>query len=424
MLAKFSVFPTYFISATNVSKIIDSPLSNTNQSASNSWTVKATLLLTSTLTVMSGATISPSLPAMQEYFIEVDNSALLVRLVLTIPALFIAIGGLFAGQLADRVGRKPLLMIAAFVYGIAGASGFILNSLGAILVGRAVLGLAVAGIMTGVTTLIADYYVGQKRADFMGLQAAFMGLGGVVFLSVGGFIADLNWRSPFLIYLSAWAILVAIALFLYEPQRTVNSSGNNGAVASSSMPLGVLAMIYGVAFFYMVAFYLIPVQLPFYLKNISNSSASASGIAIAASTLASSIASLRYGFVKQRFGFVSIVVGAFAIAAVGYFVIGIAGSYKIVLLGLIIAGLGFGLLMPNLNVWLSSIVSDASRGRALGGLTTFFFLGQFVSPIISQPITNSFGLGKTYILMGIALFIVALLFFALKKPIKSWCKSC
>ena len=176
--------------------------------------------------------------------------------------------------------------------------------------------------------------------------------------------------------------------------------------------------------FNMVAFYLIPVQLPFYLKNISNASASASGLAIAASTLASSIASLRYGFVKKRLGYVSIVVTAFAIAAVGYLIIGVAGSYNIVLIGLIVSGLGFGLLMPNLNVWLSSIVSDAARGRALGGLTTFFFLGQFLSPIVSQPITDSVGLGKTYVFTAIALLIVAVVFFAFKKQVKSMCQGC
>ncbi|MEM8674031.1 MAG: MFS transporter [Cyanobacteria bacterium P01_G01_bin.67] len=391
----------------------------------NSIPVKATLLLVSTLTVMSGATIAPSLPAMQEHFADVENSALLVRLVLTIPALFIAIGGLFAGQLVDKIGRKPLLVSSTLVYGLAGSSGFVLNSLGTILFGRALLGLSVAGIMTGVTTLIADYYTGQKRANFMGLQAAFMGLGGVAFLSVGGFIADLNWRFPFLIYLSAWAIMLEIAFTLYEPKREVNNQAQDSSqVTQPRMSISVLAMIYGVALFYMLAFYLIPVQLPFYLKNLSNSSAAASGLAIAASTLASSIASLRYGFVKERLGFVSIVATAFAIASVGYLMIGVAGSYNLVLLGLIVAGLGFGLLMPNLNVWLSSIVPDALRGRTLGGLTTFFFLGQFLSPIIAQPVTNSVGLGQTYIVTGISLLIVAIIFFAFRKQVKSWCQNC
>jgi MFS family permease len=391
---------------------------------SNSLPLKATLLLTSTLTVMSGATIAPSLPAMQEYFADVPNSALLVRLVLTIPAFFIAIGGLFAGQLVDRLGRKPLLIGSALLYGIAGSSGFILNSLGAILVGRALLGLSVAGIMTGVTTLIGDYYTGQTRANFMGLQAAFMGLGGVVFLSVGGFIADLNWRFPFLIYLSAWAILIAIALTIYEPEREIPNQTAPSSTIKPTMPIGVLAMIYGVAWFYMVAFYLIPVQLPFYLQNLSNASAAASGLAIAASTLASAIASLRYGFVKERLGFVSIVVIAFGVAAVGYLIIGIAGNYNVVLIGLIIAGLGFGLLMPNLNVWLSSIIPDVLRGRALGGLTTFFFLGQFLSPLVSQPITNEIGLAKTYSFTGVCLLIVAIALLALRKQINSFCQNC
>ena len=395
-----------------------------NQSKPNSLAVKITLLLTSTLTVMSGATIAPSLPAMQEHFAQVPDSELLVRLVLTVPALFIAIGGTFVGQLLDRLGRKPLLIASTLLYGFAGGSGLVLNSLGTLLVGRAILGLAVAGIMTGVTTLIADYYTGQKRADFMGLQAAFMGLGGVAFLSVGGLVADLNWRFPFLIYLLAWAITGAIAITLHEPKLAANHGNRSGLADNSKMPIGVLAMIYSVALFYMLAFYLIPVQLPFYLRNLSNASASASGLAIAASTLASSIASLRYGFVKERLGFVTIVVVSLGVAAIGYLIIGLAASYNLVLLGLIVAGLGFGLLMPNLNVWLSSMIPDALRGRALGGLTTFFFLGQFLSPIVSQPITNIVGLGRTYMTIGIALLIIAIAFRVLKNQIRSFCQNC
>ena len=391
----------------------------------DSLPTKVTLLLTSTLTVMAGATIAPSLPAMQEYFNNVENSQLLVQLVLTIPALFIAIAGLFAGQLVDKFGRKPLLIISTLLYGLAGSSGFVLNSLGTILIGRVWLGLSVAGLMTSVTTLIADYYTGQKRANFMGLQAAFMGLGGFVFLSVGGFLADISWRFPFLIYLSAWLILVAIIVIIYEPDYQTNSHTEDSAkIEQPSLPIAVLAMIYAIALWDMVVFYLIPVQLPFYLQNISNASASASGLAIATATLAGSLASLRYGFIKERLGFVSIIVLAFTIAAVGYFIIGISGSYNTVLLGLIIAGLGFGLIIPNLNVWLSSIIPDAIRGRALGGLTSSFFLGQFLSPLISQPITNSLGFGKTYSFTGGALLVIALILLVLKKQVQSFCQSC
>ena len=50
-------------------------------------------------------------------------------------------------------------------------------------------------------------------------------------------------------------------------------------------------------------------------------------------------------------------------------------------------GAAAGLLMPNLNLWTSELVSAAQRGRALGYLTTAFFLGQFFSPIVTLPAT-------------------------------------
>ncbi len=58
-----------------------------------------------------------------------------------------------------------------------------------------------------------------------------------------------------------------------------------------------------------------------------------------------------------------------------------------VLIGLAIGGLGIGLLIPNMSVCLTSYTPAALRGKFLGGLTTSFFLGQFISPFISQPLS-------------------------------------
>ena len=79
-----------------------------NQTNSDSILTKITLILVSTLTVMSGATIAPSLPAMREYFAEVPHADYLVRLVLTLPALLIGslLGALFAIILQPDVIRE------------------------------------------------------------------------------------------------------------------------------------------------------------------------------------------------------------------------------------------------------------------------------------------------------------------------------
>jgi MFS family permease len=386
------------------------------------WILKLTLLLTSTLTIMAGATIAPSLPAMQNHFADVENAEFWVRLLLTTPALLIALGAPLVGQLVDTLGRKPLLMASALLYGIAGSSGFLLDSLLQMLIGRAFLGLAVAGIMVSATTLIADYYQGDRRSSFMGLQAAFMSLGGVVFLSVGGFIADINWRFPFLIYLFSWLLLPGIIWALYEPASTQTenpSTSSPSAVDQTEVktPFKLLGLIYGSALILQIVFYMIPVQLPFYLGQLSGASASQSGLAIALVTLFAAIASMNYGKIKQKFSHIQVLAISFVLIGLGYIGVGLVGSYNLVLLVLIPAGFGLGMLTPNLNVWTTITVPTALRGRALGGLTTCLFLGQFLSPIVTQPLNQAIKLAGTYGLAGVLMVVLGTLFWIYQQKI-------
>ncbi|HEY9658136.1 MAG TPA: MFS transporter [Allocoleopsis sp.] len=378
----------------------------------NSPLVKATLLLSSSLTVMAGATIAPSLPAMRDYFAATANADYWVRLILTVPALFIAIGAPFVGTAIDRFGRKPLLAFAVLLYGIAGTSGAVLNDIGMILVGRVLLGLSVAGIMTTATALIADYYTGAARAQFLGFQAGFMGLGGVLFLSLGGFLADVNWRMPFLIYLLALLILPLVVLVLPEPNRTEATQSLRDD-ATEVFPWHIAGLTYLAALLSQIVFYLIPVQLPFYLKQLVNATASQSGLAIALATLFSAASAISYKQIKARLSFISIYAIAFLSMAIGYLVISVSPTYATVLVGLAIAGTGLGLLMPNMNVCLTSVTPGSLRGRVLGGLTTAFFLGQFVSPILSQPLSSVVGLDMTYRLAGGLMLVMGAIALAL-----------
>jgi MFS family permease len=377
----------------------------------NTLSVRLTLLVISTLTVMAGATIAPSLPAMKQFFESVENADYLVRLVVTAPALFIAIGAPVVGVLIDRLGRKPLLAVALVSYGLAGSSGIWLNEIGLILVGRAFLGISVAGIMVTATALIADYYTGPARGQFLGLQAAFMALGGVVFLSVGGFLADVNWRMPFALYLVALLLAPCVLVFLPEPQRIVTDEPAARSIQDNTtqFPARLVALTYAIALLSQIVFYTIPVQLPFYLQTLVQASAFQSGLAIALCSFFSAVTSLLYQRIKARLNFVNIYGIAFLNIALGYGLLSLAQGYELIIPGLAIAGLGLGLLMPNMNFCLTSVTPDTARGRVLGGLTTGFFLGQFTSPLISQPLSNAIGIDSTYGLAGavMGLFTIA-----------------
>ena len=386
-----------------------------NQNSFKSLACKAVLLFAGTLTVMSGIAVSPSLPVMENYFsqdLNTVNIEILIRLVITLPALFIVIGSPISGIIIDRFGRKLLLLAGVVFYGFAGASGFILNDLPSILIGRAFLGLSVACIIVSSTTLIADYYTGAARSNFMGLQAAFMGLAGVIFLPLSGALATINWRYSFLVYLFSWLLIPLVIFSIYEPNRiqikkkiTVNNQ-----VSDSKIPIGLLLIIFGITTFTQIIFYLIPVQLPFYLRGLINATPQQIGNAVACCNLFSVTASLFYSRLRTKLDFVSILPIIFGLLGTGCCIIGSVNSYNFVLFGLAISGLGLGLLIPNMTVWISAVVPDAIRGRAIGGLSTALFLGQFLSPIVAQPVSLKFGLSSTYIYAGGLLLIFGIIF--------------
>lgn len=360
---------------------------------------KLTLLLAASLTVMAGATISPSLPALKAQFIDVPDADLLVRLVVTLPALFIALCAPLAGLVIDTVGRRRLIVAATLLYALAGASGLVLDGLGAILVGRALLGVAVAGVMTTSITLVADYFKGDERARFMGLQASFMAFGGVVFLLVGGGLADLHWRGPFAVYLVALLLVPMMLIALPEPGSEAGAPAP-GERVNGPPPFGLIALLYPLSLFQMAAFYTVPVQVPFYLREMGVEGASAAGLAVAVSTLTAGLLSLLYAPIRRMLSNAAIFAFAYGTVAVAFVVVASAQTYPIVLLGLGLMGVGFGVTMPNFSIWLMAATPTSLRGRIVGGLTTFFFLGQFLSPVYSQPLARLLGLSDMFLITG------------------------
>lgn len=369
---------------------------------------QGTLLLASMLTIMAGATIAPALPAIQREFANAPNAEVLVGLVLTMHGLFIAVGSPIIGALADRYGRRWLLLVSTGVYALAGGSGFVLDSLVAILAGRAVLGLAVAGVMVTVTALITDYYEENRRDTILGRQGAFMSIGGVVLLPLAGVLTDIGWRVPFLLYTVALVLLPAMAFGLPEPSRREPTGDRPVSLDDlrrtlAQLPLGTIGLIAVLGLVGQIIFYMIPIQIPFYLETRTGASSTVIGAALAASTGAGGVASLLYGRIRRSLSVIGIVALTFGFMSIGYAVIGVSGTVLGVVVGLAIAGAGSGFLLTNLNAWIAAVTPESVRGRALSALTSAFFLGQFLSPLVVRPVSDIVSLGATFLGVGVVL---------------------
>ncbi|NNE83874.1 MAG: MFS transporter [Alphaproteobacteria bacterium] len=178
-----------------------------------------TILFASSVAFL-GSTIAPGLPGLYAHYADVANAELLSRLVLTMPALFVALAGPFVGLVIDRYGRRNTLIFSTVGFGVAGMSGLVLESLTAILVGRAFLGVFLVGILISVTALIGDYYSGDERNKVAGLQGAFISFGTLIYTILGGFLAEIHWRAGFVLFAVSFVLIVPMLLSLYEPSRT------------------------------------------------------------------------------------------------------------------------------------------------------------------------------------------------------------
>lgn len=345
--------------------------------------LKLTLLLLSMLTMMAAAIIAPSLPNIALEFQDFPQVELLSKLILSIPALFIAIIAPFAGNYIDRFGRLQLLYIGLIGYAIGGTSAYFLHDLYLILGGRMVLGVSIGMIMTIAATLIGDYFEGESRQRFVGYQSAFIGLAGVIFMSLGGFLATLHWRVPFLIYLFSLCLIPFVFFFLKEPQSTVTTKF--GASISSPPLLKVLFLL-GTLF--MILFYLMPTQLPFLLETIGFTAPSYAGNALAINALGIVVSSFFYSRIKNSFSFPVVAWAALLMISSGYFLTGYSVDFSWILAAVFLAGLGLGLFIANLNFWVLELSPHQIRGKNMGTLTACLFLGQFLSPIIAEPIVQ------------------------------------
>lgn len=322
---------------------------------------------------------------------------------LTIPSIIIALFSPFAGHIVDKWGRLKPLYLGIFLFILGGSSGFYLHDFYSILIGRAILGLGVSLIMTSSTALIGDYFSEELRHKFMAKQGMVVALGGILFITTGGLLAQLHWSYPFAIYFIPILFVPFLMKSLYEPQK--HKHAEDLEVEAKLLP------VYFTAFFVMVLFYMLPTQFPYLIVNILGGKPQTIGFVIATAMTFNALTAMQYAKIKARLSYIQIFSVTFTLFGLGLFIISQASSIAGLFLATAPIGMGFGLLFVNTNSWFLSLVPAHKRGKASGVLTSSLFLGQFASPILFQPIVSAYGIqGLFLIISGVSVLVAVVLF--------------
>lgn len=154
-------------------------------------------------------------------------------------------------------------------------------------------------------------------------------------------------------------------------------------------------------------FYIVPVQMNFLLKDAFQLPNFYTGLTVAAANTVSAVVALSFLSFKSRLSYPLIFAFIFLVMGLGYTLVTFAPNYFVVLLGMLIGGLGFGLIVPAQSAWIMDLVSPQQRAFGVGLVTTAMFLGQFATPIVLQPFIDPSDPFNVYASASKALFVLA-----------------
>ncbi len=355
---------------------------------------QATLIAAALVPMLGGATIAPALPQIRAAFADTPNAAMLTAMILSIHALAIMILSPLAGWIGDRLGRQPILLVGLAGFAIAGTSGSWLPNLPAILAGRLVLGASIALLMTSVTGLVGDLFDEEGRRKLLSRQQAASSAGGLLFMLGAGALATLGWQEAFLMYL-AGAVLFLPALIFLPRIRPAQTSTSADPAGTGRLGRWLIAPVTAM-FMTQLLFYVIPTQIPGLLATDFGASPLQTSMILALMMLTMLPISLLYQRFSKNVAPSALIAVAFAAPTAGFAILSLAESLWSIVAGLMITAAGLAIAGPTLSTWIIALAGDTVRGRAIGILTTGLFAGQFLSPVLTQPIINTLGLRPTF----------------------------
>ena len=375
-----------------------------------------TLIGLAMLPALAIVSLVPNLPQLFEHFKDVPNHELWVPMVLTIPSLCIALFAPLMGLIADKWGRRPLLLAALVSFSFLGLLPMLLDSLPAIIASRFIVGIAEAAILTVSNALMGDYFAGEERQKWLGMQTTVGPVFASALILAGGALGSWSWRGPFALYSLGLVVLLFAVLTLWEPTPSRGLVPGHGqailTVERVHFPWAATAYVGAVTIGVAILYYVQAVQLGRIFSDLGATNPMTTGIVITVASVGVVIGGWSYQRLS-RFsvrGMLAIILIAYG---VGYLGLSQSSSYLLGLPFAVVAQYGNGLALPTLINWALTKYGYEHRGRGMGLWGSCFFVSQFLSPptvLAVQHFSGTFL--KAVGVLGVVCLIIAAILMA------------
>jgi multidrug resistance protein len=330
----------------------------------------------------------------------------------------------FMGALADRIGRRPLILVALASVVVANIAYLLADSVGMLIATRFAVGAVSAGLLPAAMAVVGDIVPADQRARWSGTLMGGYGVGFIFGPTLGGVLYDsFGFAMPFLASaaLGAFGLLFALAWLPETRPATPILRGAVKAVAPSlsalaalPRPLTILLALLALDFLSVFLFAFVEPQLAFYLYDNLGFSTTSFGLLVGAYGLAMVVGQGSLGRVADRFGRRLPIAVGLLLGTSFYGGLVVLTQLGPLLLATLVAGLGAALTGPSLSAAYLDITEEAHRSRIMGLKGSAAALGGVAGPLAvaaaSQflPAQSIFGISAGLAVLGALIALLAL----------------
>lgn len=351
--------------------------------------------------VMGVSSIAPALPAIaREYGITIQQVGWLIA-VFTLPGIVLTP---VAGLLADRYGRKRILLPSLVLFAIAGSACALADGFGQLLVLRALQGTGSAALGALYPTLIADAYSGNRRATAMGYVSGVISAAAAAYPVIGGAIALFGWRYAFTLALLA----VPAALFVgfgFEGPEVRHSTGFRTYLRNLAITVGnrrIAAMYFSSLAGFVLLYGPLVTFLPFLLEDRFGASSAEVGLVLAGSAGGSAVASFFLGAMVRRIPHRAIALWGLTLMSVPIAVMPFSPEVWLIVVAAAVFGGSHGVSLSIVQLLLTEHAPAEQRGAVMALNAMMFRLGQTFGPLMGGVILTFGGMNAVFV--GTAVF--------------------
>lgn len=325
---------------------------------------------------------SVMMAAIAAAFPGVSRTGLQLILVLGTFAMFIS--SLIAGSVSGKVRKKSMSLFALAILLLSGIVVLLLHdSITYFYLSGILCGGGTGLLLTNVTILNTVHFEGQERSKMFGYQNAVQNIGSVVIKLVAGALGATLMVNAYYSY-ALVVLSFVIVLFALPGEPAPVKSNTQKKAEKVSLPgstwllciVGLLGMACAVGITYNGALYIAK-------NNIGDPAFSA--LALSMMVAAAAVAGLVYQFIQKKTRAFSLTV-AFAIAAIGYFLLALFPGQIVVMVAIAFAGFGYGLIAPSCIQAITDITTPQQASKATGGMVACCGIGIALTPFIFNPL--------------------------------------